>query len=174
MNVYLDTVASPAGPLQFAVNDDGSLIRTQFAEGSYRRGIEQQLRAEGFVIAPDPDRTAAARQQLTEYAAGERKAFDLPLVLAGCDWQRAVWQALQTIPFGETRTYAQVAELAGQPDAARDAGWANATNRLPLVVPCHRVIGADGSLKGFAGGLHLKVRLLEHEGAMLRTSEQRA
>ena len=102
-----------------------------------------------------------------EYAAGTRRTFDVPFVLTGSEWQKAVWRALTHIPFGETRSYAEVAEMVGRPKAARAVGKANATNRLPLVVPCHRVIGASGSLTGFAGGLHLKTRLLEHEAWVL-------
>ena len=96
-----------------------------------------------------------------------RRTFEVPFVLTGSEWQKAVWRALTQIPFGETRSYAEVAEMVGRPKAARAVGKANATNRLPVVVPCHRVIGADGSLTGFAGGLHLKTRLLEHEARVL-------
>jgi methylated-DNA-[protein]-cysteine S-methyltransferase len=88
-------------------------------------------------------------------------------VLTGSEWQKAVWRALTRIPFGETRSYAEVAAMVGRKGAARAVGRANATNRLPVVVPCHRVIGTDGSLTGFAGGTHLKTRLLEHEARVL-------
>lgn len=163
MNAYVDTVESPAGPLLFAVNEDGALLRLKFAEGRYEQSIEQELAQAGYRVTEDRGRTAGVREQLRAYSAGERRTFSVPLMLIGTEWQRAVWTALTRIPFGETRTYAQVAAALGRPKAARAMGRANATNPLPLVVPCHRVIGADGSLTGFAGGTHIKQALLEHE-----------
>ena len=167
MNAYVDMVESPAGPLAFATNDSGALLWLQLAEGEYAWTVEQELEREGYAVRRDQGPTAQAREELLEYAAGTRQTFDVPFVLIGSEWQKAVWRALTVIPFGETRSYAEVAEMAGRPRAARAVGKANATNRLPLVVPCHRVIGANGSLTGFTGGLHLKTRLLEHEARML-------
>jgi methylated-DNA-[protein]-cysteine S-methyltransferase len=164
---YLDTVDSPAGPLRFAVNGDGALLFTSFLEGRYALTIEQELTRERFDIAHDSERTADAREQLTAYANGERQSFDLPVALVGSKWQQAVWTALMQIPFGETRSYGELARVLGQPHAARAVGRANGTNRIPLVIPCHRVIGADGTLTGFGGGLHLKTRLLAHEARVL-------
>ena len=164
---YLDTVESPAGPLRFAVNADGALLFTSFLEGRYPLTIEQELRREGFEIERDAARTSAARAQLAEYAGGKRQVFDLPLCLVGSDWQRAVWTALLEIPFGETRSYGELARGLGEPHAARAVGSANGSNRIPLVIPCHRVIGANGTLIGFGGGLHLKSRLLAHEARVL-------
>jgi methylated-DNA-[protein]-cysteine S-methyltransferase len=169
---YMEIVESPAGPLAFAVDKRGVLVVLKFAEGEYERTIEQDLEHEGFEIEEDLSRTARVREELLEYCAGERRTFDLPLAFAGSEWQRAVWQALTRIPFGETRSYAEVAEMAGRKGAARAVGRANSTNRLPLVVPCHRVIGANGSLTGFAGGVHLKTRLLDHETRMLADEER--
>lgn len=163
MKAYLDTVDSPAGLISFALDDEGALVHLQFSEGSYERGIEDELEDEGFVLEHDHTRTAAVGAQLLEYNAGERRSFDVSPVLNGTAWQRAVWIALTRIPFGETRTYAEVAAMAGRPSAARAVGRANATNRLPIVIPCHRIVGADGTLTGFAGGTHLKERLLDHE-----------
>ena len=164
---YLDVVESPAGPLAFAIDDERALLRLRFLEGRYRRTIEEDLTGEGFRLVQDRGRTARTREELLEYAAGARRTFDAPLALVGSVWQVAVWRALTRIPFGETRSYAQVAAMIGRPNAARAVGRANATNRLPLVVPCHRVVGANGSLIGFGGGLHLKARLLEHEACAL-------
>lgn len=162
--IYLDSADSPAGPLAFAVKDDGALVWTQFLDGAYERTMEEELTRGGFGLGKDRQRTARARAELTEYATGARRHFTLPLALGGTPWQRAVWRALTTIPYGETRTYAQVAALIGRAGgAARAVGRANATNHLPLVVPCHRVLGADGALTGFAGGTAIKARLLEHE-----------
>ena len=167
MNAYVDMVESPAGPLAFATNEGGALLSLQLTEGEYAWTVEQELEREGYAVRRDQGPTAQAREELLEYAAGTRQTFDVPLVLIGSEWQKAVWRALTLIPFGETRSYAEVAEMAGRPKAARAVGKANATNRLPLVVPCHRVIGANGYLTGFTGGLPLKTRLLEHEARML-------
>jgi len=170
-DAYLDTVEESPGPLAFAVNDDGALLWLQFLDGRYARTIEQEVEREGYHIACDRTRTARARAELLEYCAGARRTFDVPLVFAGSAWQNMVWRALTNIPFGETRTYAEVAAMVGRPGAARAMGRANATNRIPLVIPCHRVVGADGSLTGFGGGLHLKTRLLAHEARMRDTMD---
>jgi len=106
---------------------------------------------------------AAARTQLSEYFAGERTVFDLPLAPEGTGFQRKVWAALCEIPYGETISYGELARRIGQPTAARAVGLANGSNPLPIVVPCHRVIGADGSLTGFGGGIERKRWLLAHE-----------
>ncbi|WP_136248320.1 methylated-DNA--[protein]-cysteine S-methyltransferase [Halomonas borealis] len=107
--------------------------------------------------------TDQARAQLAEYFAGARQAFDLPLEPAGTDFQRRVWQALATIPFGETRCYAEIAEQLGCKGGQRAVGAANGKNPLSIVVPCHRVIGSDGRLTGYAGGIGRKQWLLAHE-----------
>ena len=104
-------------------------------------------------------------RQLSEYFAGRRTAFDLSLDFAGTDFQKKVWHALLTIPFGETRTYAQIARQIGSPAAVRAVGAANGKNPISIVAPCHRVIGSNGKLTGFAGGLDAKAYLLRLEGA---------
>jgi methylated-DNA-[protein]-cysteine S-methyltransferase len=109
-----------------------------------------------------------AAEQLRAYFAGELLEFDVLLDLDGTEFQRSCWLALATIPYGQTVSYGEQARRLGLgPDAARAVGAANGQNPLPLVLPCHRVIGADGSLTGFGGGLHIKRFLLEHEGALL-------
>lgn len=112
---------------------------------------------------PDHPVLAAACQQLTEYFAGERRVFDLPVDAAGTAFQRAVWRALVEIRFGATTTYAALARAIGQPAAVRAVGAANGRNPLSIIVPCHRVIGSGGTLTGYAGGLPIKRWLLEHE-----------
>lgn len=102
-------------------------------------------------------------EQLDEYFAGERDAFDLPLEPNGTEFQRAVWSALEQIPFGETRSYGQIAAQVGRPKAARAVGMANNRNPIAVIVPCHRVIGSGGALVGYAGGLERKTWLLDHE-----------
>ena len=164
MKAYLDTAETPAGPLAFAVNEDGALLRAHFEESANDSNIEDELLADGYdEFVQDSTRTARLRQEISEYYSGERREFTVKLAASGTPWQMKVWEALRRIPFGETRSYAQVADMIGRPGAARAVGGANGCNRVPLVVPCHRVIAADGSLGGFSGGLHLKEKLLEHE-----------
>jgi methylated-DNA-[protein]-cysteine S-methyltransferase len=105
-------------------------------------------------------------EQLEEYFAGKRKTFDLPLAPRGTAFQQSVWQALAGIPWGQWRSYGDIARAIGRPRAVRAVGAANGRNPLPIVVPCHRVVGSDGSLTGFAGGLEMKRYLLELEGSL--------
>lgn len=102
-------------------------------------------------------------KELEEYFKGTRKTFQLPLALKGTPFQKKVWQTLMTIPYGETMTYKQVAEAIGNPKACRAVGMANNRNQIPIIIPCHRVIGTNGKLVGYAGGLHIKEKLLEME-----------
>lgn len=106
------------------------------------------------------------RRQLAAYFDGELRQFDLPLFLTGTDFQKSVWHYLSTIPFGETQTYGQLAAALERPKASRAVGGANGANPLPIILPCHRVIGANGSLTGFGGGLPTKKYLLRHEGVL--------
>jgi methylated-DNA-[protein]-cysteine S-methyltransferase len=108
---------------------------------------------------------AEVRTQLGEYFAGERREFDVPLAAAGSLWQKQVWAALVAIPYGETASYGQIAREVGVPDGARAVGLANGQNPISIIVPCHRVIGADGSLTGYGGGLPAKQFLLSLEAA---------
>jgi methylated-DNA-[protein]-cysteine S-methyltransferase len=123
--------------------------------------------------APHPDWRAAAApfaqacEQLSQYFAGERREFALPLHLGGTPFRQHVWDALRTIPYGETRSYGQIAKQIGRPDRARAVGTANGSNPVSIVVPCHRVIGADGSLTGYGGGLDRKRHLLDLEAGVL-------
>ncbi len=106
------------------------------------------------------------RRQLAAYFNGELRQFDLPLFLTGTVFQKSVWRHLSTIPFGETQTYGQLAAILERPKASRAVGAANASNPLPIILPCHRVIGGNGSLTGFGGGLPTKECLLSHEGVL--------
>lgn len=127
-------------------------------------------------VKADAAATAARRllsqavRELGEYFAGERREFTFPTTAAGTPFQRLVWEALREIPYGETRTYGEIARRIGHPGAARAVGQANNRNPLPIVVPCHRVIGASGTLTGYAGGLAVKERLLELERTPRRHS----
>jgi len=109
----------------------------------------------------------SAKHQLQEYFQGQRQSFTLPLAPPGTPFQQRVWQELQRIPFGTTLTYRELAQCLGMPQAARAVGHANGRNPLAIVIPCHRLIGSDGHLRGYAGGITLKQRLLQHEGVRL-------
>lgn len=117
---------------------------------------------------PDASPLPELRRQLDAYLAVRRRAFDLPLETGGTDFQRLCWGALQGIPYGETRTYGEMARAIGRPTAVRAVGHANHDNPIGVIIPCHRVIGANGSLTGYAGGLEMKRALLELEGVVPR------
>ena len=149
---YLDT---PIGELLLAGDEDG-LSLVSFPEGSMRRDPEPD-----WIYKEKP--FGEARRQLAEYFAGERREFDLPLKLSGTEFQMSVLEALQKIPYGETTSYAEIAERVGRPKAVRAVGAANGRNPIPIIVPCHRVIGSHGELTGFGGGLDTKEALLRLE-----------
>jgi methylated-DNA-[protein]-cysteine S-methyltransferase len=152
MTLYATRIDTPIGPLTALVDEDGALARLLFPH--------QPAPA---AAAPDDARGAAVAAQLAEYFRGERRSFDLALAPRGTEFQRAVWNELQRIPYGGTVSYRALAERVGRPTASRAVGRANATNPLPIVVPCHRVIGADGSPTGYAGGIGAKTALLALE-----------
>lgn len=128
------------------------------------RWLDESDRDDGSPTTPN-DLGQEATRQLAEYFAGDRTEFDLPLDLRGTEFQRQVWASLATIPYGETISYAEQAERLGRPSAVRAVAAANGKNPVGIVVPCHRVIGSDGSLTGYAAGLPVKRWLLAHEGA---------
>jgi methylated-DNA-[protein]-cysteine S-methyltransferase len=137
-------------------------------DGHSLRGLYMQQGRKPVRIAPRWERSEATfadvRRQLREYFAGERTTFDdLPLTLDGAQFERRVWRALQDIPYGETVSYGEIARRVGQPGAARAVGLANGRNPIAVIVPCHRVIGANGTLVGYGGGLERKRLLLELE-----------
>ena len=147
------TLSTPIGDLQL-VSDGQNLVRIVFPGQHQQLGGDSQ---EDAVLA-------RAAKQLGEFFDGRRRHFDLPLAASGTQFQREVWSQLTKIPFGEVRSYRDIAAEIGRPTAVRAVGAANGRNPLPIVVPCHRVIGADGSLTGFAGGLERKRQLLVLEG----------
>ena len=110
-----------------------------------------------------------AERQISEYFTGERTRFDLPLQLNGSEFQKTVWQALREIPFGKTKSYMELARAVGSPEASRGVGTANGKNPLSIIVPCHRVVGANGALTGFAGGLEIKAALLALEARQVKS-----
>ena len=154
---------TPLGPVLATANERG-INGIYFVGQRYEIIIENDWRE----ARDDPVLNECARQ-LGEYFEGKRREFDLPLAAAGSDFQERVWREIARIPFGETVSYAELARRAGAPGSARAAGAATGRNPLAVVVPCHRVVGSDGSLTGYAGGLERKTRLLEIEGAMAGT-----
>lgn len=149
-------VDSPLGPL-YAAASDGSLV------GLYFSG-ERTPPDPGLLGPEGADAVlAAARLQLQEYFAGQRRFFDLPIAARGKPFQLAVWQALRSIPYATTVSYGEIARRIGSPTASRAVGLANGQNQIPIIVPCHRVIGADGSLTGYGGGIERKRFLLDLE-----------
>ncbi len=156
------TIPSPTGDLTLIASDAGlAAIQWQmYAPGKSRLQPSTENPAHPVI--------AAATTQLNEYFAGTRTIFDLPLAPTGTEFQRAVWAQLLTIPYGETRSYADIARAIGRPTATRAVGAANGQNPLPIVAPCHRVIGSSGALTGFGGGLPNKILLLDLESRVSR------
>lgn len=140
------TIETPWGPGTYELDNDGALTRFYFGSADGRRDGRSEI-----------------ARQLAEYFEGTRRVFDLPLAPEGSGFQKRVWEELVRIPFGETISYSELARRVGIPGSARAVGRANATNPIWLIVPCHRVIGANGSLTGYAGGLLLKKRMLMWE-----------
>jgi len=164
--VRLAWIETPLGPMAAGATED-ALCLLEFTD---RRMMEAQLATltRRFKMALLPGESplfGELRSQLTEYFNGKLHRFEIPLAYPGTDFQRAVWNELQRIPFGETRTYADLARRLGVPGASRAVGRANGMNRIAILIPCHRVIAADGGLGGYGGGLWRKLRLLETEGA---------
>lgn len=155
---FFKTFQSPVGELKLVAGDAG--LAAILWENDDPRRVRLNLGAED----PQHPVLLKAEKQLREYFAGKRTAFDLELDFAGTEFQKRVWNALLEIPFGETRSYAQIAKRLHKPTATRAVGAANGRNPICIVAPCHRVIGADGQLTGFAGGLEVKKYLLELEG----------
>lgn len=152
---YWSVITSPFQNFAAWVDDEGRLLRFNLrAPGSAKLDP---------VAENNPRKLSKVQQQVDEYSQGKRQAFDLDLVLEGREFDRKVWAALLDIPFGSTMSYGAVARKIGAPKSARAVGAANGANPIALIVPCHRVIGADGSLTGYGGGLTLKRKLLEHE-----------
>lgn len=158
---YMD---SPVEPLLLAADDTGLHLIEFHSPRHPMARLEKWVEGEDAILD-------MARAQLEEYFAGTRKQFDLPLAPQGTLFQQEVWHTLATIPYGQTISYAQLAQRIGKPTAMRAVGAANGRNPLPIVLPCHRVIGADGSLTGFGGGLPTKQFLLELEGALSRSDD---
>jgi methylated-DNA-[protein]-cysteine S-methyltransferase len=149
---------SPVGTLTLVATDEGLAAILWENDRPLRVRLNLEAEENGHPVLVETER------QLEEYFAGRRTQFALKLDVSGTPFQRKVWNALLTIPFGETRSYRQIAEQIGNPQAVRAVGGANGRNPLSIVAPCHRVVGSTGALTGFAGGLDVKARLLALEG----------
>lgn len=162
MTMIYTTIDSPIGTLLLCGSED-RLSGLSMLDGPRPRRIAPEWRRDtsGF------ERT---RAQLEEYFAGARQEFDVPLALHGTEFEQRVWRHLRSIPYGETRSYGELARRLGDPALARAVGVANARNPVAVIVPCHRVVGADGSLTGFGGGLERKRALLDLEAGRLALS----
>jgi len=161
MTLYYTTFETPVGPFSAAVNETKAVVATAF--GNH---LALTKRVKSCHLLVDEERLAKVKQQVDDYFQGKRRKFSLKLAAAGTPFQHSVWDALVKIPYGQTASYGQIGEIIGRPKAARAVGRANGTNPICLIVPCHRVIGADGSLTGFAFGENIKGNLLRHEGSL--------
>ena len=161
MSYSYKIVASPVGALKLVASAHG------LAAILWENDDPARVRLGPLVEEPDNAILVETERQLQDYFAGRLETFTVPLDFEGTAFQKRVWTALLTIPFGETRSYGEIAKAIGKPTAARAVGAANGKNPISIIAPCHRVIGSSGKLTGFAGGLAAKARLLELEGGSL-------
>ncbi len=158
ISVREEPISTPLGAMRAEYAPDGGLLRLEFMLSDMEFG------AASPIIHP---KDSALAFQIGEYFAGARRDFDIPLAPEGTTFQRRVWEELRRIPCGQTLSYAELAQRIGDPRAVRAVARANALNPIAILIPCHRVIGSDGTLTGYAGGLERKARLLELEGALV-------
>jgi O-6-methylguanine DNA methyltransferase len=163
MASYTSTIDSPCGPLLIVANADGELTHIEFLEAATGPTIVEGLKADDIEVLHDTGHTNEIESEIKEYFAGERMEFEVKLAPEGTPFQLQVWEELKQIPYGEIRNYGEIARALGQPGASRAVGAANGANPIPIVIPCHRVVGADGTLVGFGGGLKNKALLLAME-----------
>jgi methylated-DNA-[protein]-cysteine S-methyltransferase len=162
MTYYSKAVASPVGELTLVASDKGLAAILWENDNPLRVRLSPVVEDKKHPVLLETER------QLKDYFGGRRTSFSLPLDFQGTEFQKKVWAALLTIPFGETRSYAEIAKQIKNPKAVRAVGAANGRNPLSIVAPCHRVVGSNGKLTGFAGGLDVKARLLALEGNIAR------
>jgi len=156
--MFIDYFDSPLGLIEFKASDKG-IVYVIFC-GREKQAIERS------------EITERCKQQLSEYFSGHRTAFDLPLDPHGTDFQKLVWQCLSKIPFGESVTYLHIAKMVNKPKGSQAVGGANGRNPISIIVPCHRVIGSNGSLTGYAGGIERKLWLLNHEKIAVKATKE--
>jgi len=156
--VFTDYLISPLGLLEFKATEKG-ITQIIFCGAEKKEVNSNQI-------------TDCCKQQLKEYFAGQRKDFDVPIDPSGTDFQKSVWRCLSTITFGETLSYLDIAKMVNKPKGAQAVGGANGRNPISIIVPCHRVIGSNGALTGYAGGIERKLWLLKHEGIAVNNSKE--
>ena len=162
-NIYFYETNTPIGKIGIATTEDDSHITDLTWESDF-----ENLKKENDFQICETELIKQAKKQLFEYFEGKRKNFDLPLLKEGTPFQISVWSALEKIPYGETHSYKDIAIAIDNPKAVRAVGMANNRNKIAIFIPCHRVIGADGKLVGYGGGLHIKRFLLELEGIKIK------
>lgn len=163
MTLYLHGTDSPLGKILIAVNENGALVSLTFCKDDNAEAVAATVAQPGETIIWDAARCERVARQLQAYFCGERQTFDLPLALRGTPFQQQVWEELTRIPYGTTVSYRELAERIGRPTASRAVGQANGANPVAIVVPCHRVVGTNGTLTGYAYGVSRKERLLHWE-----------
>jgi len=166
MKPWLHRIETPLGPIQAAANAEGGLVYLGFVGHEDRKALMGSLEQVSHELLRDSRGMEPLRRQLDAYFQGRRKTFDLPLDLRGTPFRLRVWEALRHIPYGTTVSYGELAKQLGDPKLSRAVGTANGANPLSIVIPCHRVIGSDGGLTGYAGGLGIKEALLKIEGVL--------
>jgi methylated-DNA-[protein]-cysteine S-methyltransferase len=160
MTIFIDYLQTPLGLFEFMATEQG-LFQAIFCGN--KRKSERYVRVNHV--------TTSCKQQLIEYFAGHRQQFDLPIAPKGTDFQQSVWRCLTSIPYGAINSYGEIALLLNKPKASQAVGVANARNPISVIIPCHRVIGKNGSLTGYAGGIERKLWLLNHEGAEFKHND---
>ena len=165
---YADEIPTPLGVVWAVVDERGALVRLDFDGGRNaprsRAALEREYRARGTELEWRPAACRPVARALKSYFAGRKTSFDLPVAPEGSAFQRRVWAELRRVPYGETVSYGELARRVGRSGAARAVGRANATNPISVVIPCHRVVGANGALTGYGGGMERKRALLRLEG----------
>jgi len=164
MRIYVSELNTPVGTLHLASSDQGVVCISLSGKEDLLRDL--QGRIPGTKIEENASKNERVIKQLKEYFSGTRKDFDLPLHPIGTEFQKLVWRQLCQVPFGQTASYKEIAERIGRPKAMRAVGQANHRNPIPIIIPCHRIIGSNGHLVGFGGGLDKKRFLLSHEGVL--------
>jgi O6-methylguanine-DNA--protein-cysteine methyltransferase len=168
MEIHQKNISTPLGEMIACAADQGICL----LEFTDRKNIEKQLKSlskvlNGEIVEQEHHHFIQLENELKEYFEGKRNHFEVPLLITGTEFQEKVWQLLREIPMGEIRTYKQQSEILGNPKAIRAVGTANGINKIAILIPCHRVIGSNGELVGYAGGIWRKQKLLELEKAIL-------
>jgi len=165
VQISVATLKTPIGILQITTSADGVLYID--LPGRHVARLDDPILRRRLLSRTRAPALRAAIEELRQYFAGKRHTFEVPVTPPGTEFQRRVWKTISDIPFGETISYGHIANVLGGPHLARAVGAATGANPIPIIIPCHRVIGADGSMTGYGGGLKMKVWLLRHEGALL-------